>query len=98
MKASWTARAEADLYEIGDYIAVDDSVAAVAWIQRLRDRADTVAQMPRSGRVVPEFEQEDVREVFVGIYRLVYRVRRGGIDVLSVFEGGMQMPQLDDEP
>lgn len=97
MKASWTEGAELELYEIGDYIAADNVDAAVAWIERLRERADAVARMPRSGRIVPELELDDVREVFVGSYRLIYRVIPGGIEVMTVFEGSKQL-RLDDEP
>ncbi|MBL9013211.1 MAG: type II toxin-antitoxin system RelE/ParE family toxin [Myxococcales bacterium] len=96
MKASWTEGAELELYEIGDYIAADNVEAAVAWIERLRARADAVARMPRSGRVVPELDVEDLREVFVGTYRLIYRVIPGGIEVMSVFEGSKQL-RVDDE-
>ena len=96
MKATWTEGAELELYEIGDYIAADNGEAAVAWIERLRERADAVARMPRSGRIVPELELEDVREVLVGNYRLVYRVIQDGIEVMSVFEGSRQL-RLDDE-
>jgi toxin ParE1/3/4 len=56
--------------------------------------------MPASGRVVPEFGRPDVREVFVRTYRVVYKITRGAILVLVVFDGSMQMPSdVDpDEP
>jgi hypothetical protein len=37
--------------------------------------------------VVPELQRNDVREVFLRTYRIVYRIRKGTIDVLTVFEG-----------
>ena len=43
--------------------------------------------MPHSGRVVPEFAQEDIREVIVGNYRIVYRIEAKDVVVLTVFEG-----------
>ena len=97
MKASWSKRAERDLIRIGEFIERDNVVAAAEWVHALRDRADAAAQMPRSGREVPEFGDPDTREVFLGTYRIVYKVVRGGIEVLAVFEGSMRMPRLDDE-
>lgn len=87
MRVRWSAQAERDLYEIGDYIALDDPTAAAAWIERLQERARRAAHMPSSGRHVPESDDENVREVFLGNYRIVYRVQRDGILVLTVIEG-----------
>jgi plasmid stabilization system protein ParE len=40
-----------------------------------------------AGRVVPEVDEPDVREVFFRTYRIVYRVMEGEVHVLTVFEG-----------
>ena len=67
--------------------------AAQKWIERLRKRARSAASSPRAGRHVPEVEREDVREVILGAYRIVYRVLDGTIHVLTVFEGHRQFPK-----
>ncbi len=94
MKAKWSHRADADLFEIGCYIATDNAVASERWVERLLARGDVAAGVPRAGRVVPEVENErdDIREVFVRNYRIVYRVIRTGIFVLTVIEGHKQLP------
>ena len=97
MTVIWSPRAELDVLEIGDRIADDNIVAAIAWVEKIRARVDAVARMPESGRVVPEFGAAHIREVFVGAYRIVYCPIPGGVHVLAVFEGSMQMPRLDDE-
>jgi plasmid stabilization system protein ParE len=100
MKQIWSPRAELDVVHIGGYIAEDDPVAAIAWVEKIKARVDGVARMPRSGRVVPELAEigrSDVREVFVGSYRILYTEIAGGIAVLTVFEGSRQMPPLDSE-
>lgn len=43
--------------------------------------------------MVPERERPDLREVFVGGYRIIYRVRAERIDVLTVFEGHRLLPE-----
>ena len=92
MKFVWTQRARADLLAIGDYIAEDNPRAARRWVDKLRDRARKAAQMPGAGRMVPEVGSQDVREVFVRTYRIVYKVRQRQIDVLTVFEGRRLFP------
>jgi toxin ParE1/3/4 len=93
----WTERALADLQEIDDYIAKDDAVAAARWVARLIAVAERAASMPLAGRVVPERARQDVREVFVGTYRIVYRVRQSGILLLTVFEGHSMFPRDVEE-
>ncbi len=92
MKLRWTGRARRDLLEIGRYIARDDPEAARRWIQRLRTRAHGAAEHPLSGRTVPEFQRDDIREVFLKTYRIVYLVREETVDVLTVFEGHRLLP------
>jgi toxin ParE1/3/4 len=94
----WTRRAKRDLLEIGDYIASDDPIAARRWIERLRARAVLAAKTPNAGRVVPEVGRDDVREVFVRTYRIVYRVMSREIVVLTVFEGHRRFSPEDDTP
>jgi len=97
-RVRWTTRALADLREIGSYIARDNPEAARRWIERLRDRARKAALHPAAGRMVPERERPDLREVFVGSYRIIYRARAEGIDVLTVFEGHRTFPADVGEP
>ena len=88
----WTQRAAGDLVAIGQYIADDNPDAARRFVERLRRRAREAARVPLAGRTVPEVQRDDVREVLWGSYRIVYRVTRGGIDVLTVFEGHRLLP------
>jgi plasmid stabilization system protein ParE len=53
--------------------------------------------MPHAGRVVPEIGRQDVREVFVRSYRVVYRLVADGIVVLTVFEGHRLLENLDPD-
>jgi plasmid stabilization system protein ParE len=88
----WTLRAQDDLLQIARFIARDNPEAARKWIATLRERARAAARMPRAGRRVPELGPDDVREVVVRRYRIVYQVSPGGIVVLVVFESHRQFP------
>jgi len=95
VKLRWTTRARRDLIGIGRYIARDDPAAAHRWIVRLRQRARAAARRRLSGRVVPELQRADVREVLLRNYRLVYRLRDNEIHMLTVFEGHRRFPAED---
>ena len=87
MMVHWTEVASSDLESIRRYIARDKPVASNLWIDRLIKRAHAAAESPWLGRVVPEFRLNNVREVFLRSYRIIYRVVDEGILVLSVSHG-----------
>ena len=95
MKTEFSPVALADLDAIALYIARDAPDVALVWVDRLIDRAERAARSPRAGRIVPEWGDPDIREVFLKSYRIIYRVEHARILVLTVFEGHhlLQMPQ-----
>ena len=56
-------------------------------IDRLTKRSEQIAVFPRSGRMVPEYEAPDIREVVEGPYRIIYRITTDQIDILAVVHG-----------
>ena len=55
---------------------------------------DQLLRFPESGRVVPEIGREDVREVFLHSYRIIYRLRGGGVEILTVHHGARRFPEV----
>jgi len=90
----WSDLAKDDLAAIGDYIAADNPVAAMRWVDRLIADVERAAEMPLAGRVVPEYaDRQDIREVLRRTYRIVYRAREEAIVVLTIFEGHRLFPR-----
>ena len=92
----WTSRCDRSAWRSGRPRAHDENHT----LARLRARAQGAARAPRAGRVVPELDREDVREVFLRAYRIVYRVRGQCIEVLTVFEGHRllrRIGRIDDD-
>jgi plasmid stabilization system protein ParE len=91
----WTERSRDDLIDIFRFIARDTRRAAERWIARMLEQAELAATTPQGGRIVPELGRNDVREVFLHSYRIIYRVAGDDIRVLTVFEGHRRL-RLDD--
>jgi toxin ParE1/3/4 len=89
----WTDRAVKNLEEIDVYISRGNPDAARRWINKLIATAKQAAIAPLAGRVVPEKNRQDIREVFVRTYRIAYLVRETRIDILTVFEGHHEFPR-----
>ena len=65
-------------------------------VDRLTSRSKQLARFPESGRIVPEYEQPDVREVIEGAYRVIYRVLPDQLDVLAVVHSARELPPSAD--
>ncbi|MEO1053490.1 MAG: type II toxin-antitoxin system RelE/ParE family toxin [Bacteroidota bacterium] len=63
-----------DLNAITDYIALDSIRYAQEFADRIFKRIEQLKTHPQSGRVVPEFQSDQLRELILGKYRIVYRI------------------------
>jgi toxin ParE1/3/4 len=68
-----------------DYIAQDDYETAEQRALELMSETDKLADHPRLGRVVPEYNEETLRELIVGNYRLPYRIKDNRIYIEAVW-------------
>jgi plasmid stabilization system protein ParE len=80
----WTPLAGEDLTSIHQYISRDSTAAAQTVVLRLFAAIEQLADFPQSGRVVPEFGRPELRELVRGSYRIVYRVRDGGVQLIRI--------------
>lgn len=83
----WSGPAKRDLKKIYDYIAEDSKYYARNVVQNIVDKSESIEQFPRSGRVVPEINDPDVREIFIYSYRLIYEIKPNSVGILAIVHG-----------
>lgn len=79
VKLIWTDQAIDDLGHIADYIADNSEKYARRTVKKLYESADILKQFPLIGRVVPEKNEINLRELIDGNYRIIYEVMPGDI-------------------
>lgn len=89
----WTLQAVEDLEAIRVYIARDSEHFAVLLVERLVASVERLGTFPESGRIVPELQRPDLRELIVGSYRVVYRLSDNSASVLTVLHGARLFPE-----
>lgn len=87
VKITWTDQAIDDLDSICLFIARDSFQYAKLFANRAFEATDRLKLFPKSGRVVPEINHEDIREVVLGNYRIIYRIITEEVEVLTVHHG-----------
>ncbi len=81
----WTDNAIQDLNDIGEFISKDSVRYAEITVDKLFYSVDMLIAHPSAGRVVPESEDETIRELIRGNYRAVYQlIDDFRIDILTV--------------
>jgi len=86
-KIIWSSNAIKDLEGIGTFIERDSVFYAESTIQKLFEAPQSLIQHPKSGRVVPEINNEMIRELFVFQYRVIYEIKEKEIHILTVIHG-----------
>ncbi|MDR1440879.1 MAG: type II toxin-antitoxin system RelE/ParE family toxin [Bifidobacteriaceae bacterium] len=79
-----THAAEADLEEIGDFIAQDNSVRALSFVAELRTACAELDQFSEAHRFADGLAGEGVRRYTHGRYQIYYRADGNAVDVLRV--------------
>jgi len=91
VKVVWSPLADEQVDEIVVYIAADDRAAALAWLEQLLERVASLARFPDSGRIVPELQRDDTRELLVGSYRVIYRRKADVVEIATIRHGARQL-------
>ena len=83
----WSPRAIDDVDSIAAYIAEDSEAYAASVVRAILAKASRLSEFPYIGRVVPEFDDEAIREVFAYSYRIIYRIEDNEITIAAVIHG-----------
>lgn len=81
---TWSRHALAQLRHIHGYIAQDSPLYARRVSETLVSKTMALNELPHLGRVVPELNDGNVRELPVYAYRILYAIKPDHIRILAV--------------
>jgi addiction module RelE/StbE family toxin len=92
VKIVWTELSINDLKEIFDFISEDSGRFAKITVNRIYEGTQVISVNPHSGRVVQIFNRKSIRELVIGNYRVIYRIKSNvQIDILRVFHSARHL-------
>ena len=91
MKLVWSRRAHTDVLQLRTYISQDSPFYARQFIERLIRRIDSLPDFPQMGRLVPEAERDDIREIIYQGYRIIYRTTPDHLLIVTVLHGSRDL-------
>ncbi|MFH1629441.1 MAG: type II toxin-antitoxin system RelE/ParE family toxin [Pseudomonadota bacterium] len=92
MRIIWSPLAVDRASEIADYIAQDKPSAAEKWIDTVFSKVEHLKSSPEIGRIVPEINDSQFRELIYGNYRIIYRIETKQISILTIRHGRQILP------
>jgi toxin ParE1/3/4 len=98
MKLEWTEPSLLDLESIRDYIIKDSAYYAARFIEKIIEAVESLREFPGMGRIVPEAENEKIRELLFQSYRIMYLVEPDRVLILTVVHGSREIGLIDPKP
>ena len=84
VKIIWTNCALNDLEDIAEYIARDSEKYAKVTIEGILQETKLLEKQPLIGRIVPEINNEKIREVIKGNFRIIYEYDKPKVNILTI--------------
>ena len=92
----WSEKAVIDLEAIFNYISTNSPIYASRFINSIIKSTDILKSQPFLGRIVPEFDNNTIRELIYRDYRIVYRiVIDDNVEILIVFHGKRELSNIE---
>ena len=89
--------AQDDLNEIIEYYSSLSQNYVESTISEFEENVMSLKQHPRSGRIIPELERQGItqyRELIQGYYRIIYKISRDKVTVLTVIDGRRNFEEI----
>ena len=90
----WSPRAASNFEDICNYIAKDSTHYASLFAKKINIIIKTIPQFPESGRVVPEYQDQKIREKMYENYRIVYRLKGEVIEIAAICHGAKPLNKI----
>lgn len=87
----WSPEAADDLEQIVAFIARDSPRYAGQVASAVFDVVGRLSLLPRSGGIVSEFDDTNIRGITIYSYRLIYRVSADSIHIAAIIHGARDL-------
>lgn len=95
----WSRNAQFDLRCIKEYISYDSALYARKVVTEIVQRTKKLEQQPNLGRLIPEIQNENYKELIYGNYRIMFKLVSDSIIlILAIFHSARDFDIEKIEP
>ena len=93
VKVEWLEIANNDLSQIYNYIYEDSVQYSIKTINDIISKTDNLEYFPYMGRKIPEFNEENNRELIYKSYRIMYSIESNKIFIRRIWNSARLLPK-----
>ncbi len=95
-KIGWSEEGLKRFRQILEYIEEDSPQNATKVANAIWNRIQQLKEFPELGRMVPEFNRKDLRELIVYNFRIVYRVKsQDNLEIVGIHHSAQMLPDME---
>ncbi len=94
IKIRWTEDGSNSFEDIVDYISLDSPYYAGVFAKKIFESIEKLKEYPEIGRVVPEYNTPQIRELIYQNYRIVYKIVEDTVFIALVIHGSKKLENL----
>ncbi len=96
VKIEWSEEGLKRFQQILEYIEEDSPQNATKVANTIWNRIQQLKEFPELGRMVPEFNRKDLRELIVYNFRIVYRVKsQDNLEIVGIHHSAQILPDIE---
>ena len=96
VRINWTLQARDDLKSIAEYISKDSKRYAKLQVLRIKYRVRILNSQIYIGKIVPEIDEQTIRELIEGRYRIIYKIiSKNQVDILTVHHSARDLTRRE---
>ena len=90
-KIKWSPKAADTFEDICAFIGKDSEFFASMFAKKIISIVKNLPLFPESGRIVPEYQDPNIREKIFQNYRIVYRIKEHFIEIVTISHAAKQL-------
>ncbi len=98
MEIEWTAVAIRDLDSLLNYISQDSEIYAISFIEKIITAVEKLEDFPEIGRIVPEANDSNIRELLFRDFRIIYRIKDEQVQIVTIIRASRDLSNLPLKP
>lgn len=86
MKIVYSSLSKEQLYNIKEYISLDNKKNAIIFLSKIKNKIEILATYPYLGKINTTFNLDNIRDFVIFGYKIIYKINRESILILSIYK------------
>ena len=86
MKIVYSSLTKEQLYNIKEYISLDNKKNEIIFLSKIKNKIEILATYPYLGKINTTFNLDNIRDFVIFGYKIIYKINKESILILSIYK------------